>query len=297
MFNTPILYLIFNRPDLTEITFEPICKIKPKQLFIAADGPRKGNTYDEMNCMIARKYVLSKIDWDCEIRTLFRDENLGCGIAVSSAITWFFETVDSGIILEDDCFANNSFFYFCENLLIKYHKNNYITHIAGHNQQCGYIRDLSDYYFSRFSNIWGWATWKRAWENYDFNGIKLDTLMKHPKSYLFPKSLIIDYVNNNIDTWDIQWIYYNFINNNFSIIPKINLIDNLGFNSQATHTNFIKPGYFNKSFSGEFDFPLKHPKKLKFNTIADEFTATYIHKTFKPSFKLKLLNKFSLKYK
>jgi hypothetical protein len=297
MFDTPILYLIFNRLDSTEITFSSISKIKPKKLFIAADGPRIGNEFDEINCRLVREFVLLNINWDCEVQTLFRDNNLGCGKAVSSAITWFFSKVEQGIILEDDCLASNSFFYFCENLLDKYTNNNKITHIGGHNQQCGYIRNFSDYYFSKFSNIWGWATWKRAWDMYDFNEMNFKELLVHPESNLFPVSLISDLIKNNIDTWDIQWVYYNFINNNFSIIPNFNLVDNIGFNSYATHTKFSKPGYFKKNNNRELYFPLDHPKRIKFNKIADEFTASYIHKTCKPSLKLKLYNKLTIRYK
>ena len=123
MFNTPVLFLIFNRPKLTEISFSSIYTTKPKKLFIAADGPRIGNEIDVLNCMIVRNYVLSKIDWDCEIQTLFRDVNLGCGKAVSSAISWFFENVDEGIIIEDDCFVDSSFFNYCSLLLEKYRNN------------------------------------------------------------------------------------------------------------------------------------------------------------------------------
>jgi hypothetical protein len=197
MFETPILYLIFNRPDLTKITFPSICTVKPKKLFIAADGPRIDNQNDELNCKLVREFVLSKIDWDCEIHTLFREKNLGCGKAVSSAISWFFNHVDKGIILEDDCLPNESFFFFSQNLLIKYENNPRINHISGFNFQLGYQHDKNDYFFSNYTLIWGWATWKRSWINYDFD-MKDFEIFYRSCNYknLFSKSLYFDVKNN-----------------------------------------------------------------------------------------------------
>ena len=125
-FETPVLFLIFNRPDLSQQVFERIREIKPKQLFVAADGPRATHPDDAQKCADARRVTLNIIDWECEVKTLFRDENLGCGLAVSQAITWFFEQVEMGIILEDDCYPDLSFFRFCEKLL-DYYKRHSIT--------------------------------------------------------------------------------------------------------------------------------------------------------------------------
>jgi hypothetical protein len=296
MFDTPILFLIFNRPELTSITFSRIREIKPKYLFVSADGPRHNVFADIEKCNITRRIVKENIDWDCKITYYFNQNNLGCGLAVSSAISWFFDHVDFGIILEDDCLPNISFFSFCSNLLNKYNFNNKITHIGGHNCQMGYKRGYADYYFSRFTHIWGWATWKRAWKNYNFNDIDLDLILTHPYNKIFPSKLLKDFIENKVDTWDIQWHYCNFINNNYAIIPNINLVDNIGFHSEATHTSFKKPGYFNKNHSCEISNNLVHPSKIIFNNIADEFTATYRTNLYKPSLKLKLYNRISHRF-
>jgi hypothetical protein len=295
MFNTPILFLIFNRPDLAQITFASICKIKPKKLYIAADGPRSGNQYDELNCMITRQSILSMIDWECEIQTLFQVNNLGCGVAVSGAINWFFSQVEKGIIIEDDCQPNISFFSFCEELLERYEFNEKITHISGTNHQYRIPRGYGDYYFSCNFNVWGWATWRRAWKIYDF---KMDnllvTLCDHPDSKLIPEKLFLDVYHNKIDTWDIQWHYINFKINNLSVIPNINLIKNLGFNKNATHTIGKIPEYIVYSGLGDFKLRIKHPREIKRSKNADLFTAMFMYKTVKPSFFRRLERKLSM---
>ena len=261
MFDTPILYLIFNRPDLTEITFPSICNVKPKKLFIAADGPRTGNPDDELNCKIARQYVLSKIDWDCEVQTLFRDENLGCGKAVSSAISWFFSNVDEGIILEDDCLPDESFFKFCSILLDRYKNDEQIMHIGGNNFQFGIKRGDGDYYYSILGHIWGWATWRRAWKHYEFNLVSANPISEESFYRAFNqndlfinyyKGLFKDVANNKIDTWDYQWFYTILRIQGFAICPNINLVENIGFDKNATHTK--KPFNWNL---------LNHSKSIK----------------------------------
>jgi GT2 family glycosyltransferase len=160
-FDTPILYLIFNRPDLVKQTFPQIKAQRPRQLFIGSDGPRVSNENDQVKCAECRDWVMSQIDWDCEVKTLFRGENLGCGLAVSQAITWFFEHVEMGIILEDDIYVEKSFFEYCANLLRAYRNDDTIMHVGGcnfglnQNTACGYFMSI-------YNESWGWATWKRA---------------------------------------------------------------------------------------------------------------------------------------
>jgi len=171
-FNTPILFLVFNRPNTTQRVFNVIRQVKPKQLFVAADGPRRDKGADEEKCEATRE-IVKQIDWDCEVKTLFREENLGCGKAVSSAITWFFENVEEGIILEDDCLPNLDFFGYCEELLDRYRDNREVMFIGGDNFQKGKKWGDASYYFSAYNHVWGWATWKRTWDIYDF---KLDSI-------------------------------------------------------------------------------------------------------------------------
>jgi hypothetical protein len=242
---SPVLLLIFNRPDVTFRVFDQIKKAKPKKLYIAADGPRNGNIMDNELCKEARS-VINKIDWECELKTHFRDDNKGCKIAVSSAISWFFDQEEEGIILEDDCLPANSFFYFCDAMLYKYRVDTRISTITGTNLQSGNKRGQASYYFSQFSNIWGWATWKRFWKNYDPFLAKYkeeDVITQLPKIFndMFLREIWLEIFRkiklNKIDTWDYQLQFLTFFENGLCVTPNVNLISNIGFREDATHTN------------------------------------------------------------
>ena len=166
-FNTSILFLIFNRPEETKRVFESIKEAKPSKLYLASDGPRSHVIDEEKIVSEVKLNVLNAIDWDCEVKTLFREKNLGCKIAVSEAISWFFDHEDQGIILEDDCLPSQSFYRFCEELLNIYKNDLRIWHISGDNFQNGIARSEESYYYSKFSHVWGWATWKDRWQHYD----------------------------------------------------------------------------------------------------------------------------------
>ncbi len=249
MINTvPILLLIFNRPDHQRQVLEQIRKAQPKQLFIAADGPRLGNERDEIKCAEARK-IVHNVDWDCEVNTLFRDENMGCGPAVSSAITWFFENVEKGIILEDDCVPDLSFFRFCYELLEYYKHNKKIMHISGSNFFPNTVN--YSYYFSSYALIWGWATWARAWNHFDFNIVK------------------------NAPAWGLQWLRSIQMYKGFCINPASNLVENVGFGIESTHTR--KLNKYQDLQSMEMVFPLNHPKKTIILKENDRFLEKNIY--------------------
>lgn len=236
-----VLFLIFNRIDTTSLVFEAIKKAAPKKLYVAADGPR--NAVEYQKCKIVRE-IATSVTWDCEVKTLFREENLGCKDAVSGAINWFFEQEEQGIILEDDCLPSSSFFGFCSVLLDKYKDDDRIGHIGGSNFQNGIKRGEGSYYFSRLTHVWGWAGWRRAWKKYDvnmstfscFTVSNLQNLPGHaPFKEVWYKNLKSTY-EGHINTWDYQLSYFNIINNYLSIIPNQNLIRNIGFGEEATHT-------------------------------------------------------------
>ena len=242
--HTPILFIIFNRPDTTQKVFNTIRKAKPKQLFIAADGSRPDREGEIEKCQKSRK-IATSVDWDCEVKTLFRDKNLGCKIAISSAIDWFFENVEEGIILEDDCLPNQSFFWFCQELLEYYRNDTRIMHISANNFQFGRVRGEGSYYFSKYGSTWGWATWRRAWKHYDVNMKNFEEFKKEAQiNNVFPIkqqqkywTKVFQLVHEGkIDTWDHQWAYTCFINNGLCIKPNINLVSNIGFGSNSTHT-------------------------------------------------------------
>lgn len=274
-FDVPILFLIFNRPDTTQKVFDVIKDIKPKYLFVAGDGPRD-NYYEKKQVERTRK-VLNQINWKCKIRTHFRNENLGCKLAVSSAIDWFFENIEMGIILEDDCLPHSSFFPYCKELLIKYKDEEKIMQISGFNA-LNRIKIPNSYYFSKFGPIWGWATWQRAWKYYDVE-LKKWPYVKENKLYKkFCDSLlekkwrikIFDGIyHNEIDTWDYQWSFAKLLKNGLSIIPSKSLIANIGFDNSATHTTYSSHHSGIDKYSA-LVFPLKHPSQIERKKYLDK---------------------------
>ncbi len=288
-YETPILFIVFNRPDCTQKVFERIRSIQPKKLFVAADGPRLDKAGEKENCDIVRK-VVSEIDWNCDLKTLFREENFGCKKAVSNALDWFFAQVEEGIVLEDDCLPDLSFFRFCQELLEKYRDDTRVMHIAGTNFHGAWCREPEySYYFSNFGSIWGWASWKRAWKLYDvdmtaYPEIKRKEYLKdicRSKDELEFRISIFDQVSSGqLNTWDYQWTFARLINSGLSIVPKENLITNIGFSINATHTNRV----LTKSMSfpaTQCKFPLKHPVFLIRDTVSDmrfvNFLTSYEH--------------------
>ncbi len=274
VFNTPILFLIFNRPELTKKVFEQIKTIKPKFLFIAADGPRDSIKGENEKCDQTRS-IVNEINWDCNLQTLFREKNLGCKNAVAGGITWFFENVESGIILEDDCFPDITFFRFCSELLEKYKDDKSIVHIGGTNPVDESLQ-TNTYYFSKYNRIWGWATWRRAWKYFDPDIEFWGELKKknfHKKNFPFIESIIWrknwdNVYNHKLDTWDYQWYLCRLINGK-AIAPNTNLVTNIGFNKDATHTKDSKSILSNLPL-GKMNFPLVHPVGKNENKHLDE---------------------------
>jgi len=264
---TPVLFIVFNRPDTTRRVFSEIKKAKPPRLYIAADGPR---TWEEKKKTDAvRNHILKNVNWKCEIKTLFRDKNLGCKYAVSSAIDWFFKNEEKGIILEDDCIPSQSFFRFCQEMLEKYKNNEKIMHISGTNvEEISPIKE--DYFFADAFNVWGWATWKRAWKHYDVEmkdwpkwRIKSLGFMKEYSLINKIKSLRLYELTyrNKINTWDYQWDFCCKKNGGISIIPRANLITNIGFDNGTHTTNYEKDKFTLKRY--RLKFPLKANLNIK----------------------------------
>jgi GR25 family glycosyltransferase involved in LPS biosynthesis len=283
--NTAVLFLIFNRLETTKLVFEEIRKAKPPRLYLAADGPRSQKNREEMKTNEVRKFVISNIDWDCEVKTLFRDENLGCKLAVSSAIDWFFENEEMGIILEDDCLPSQSFFWFCEELLLKYKYDMRIWHIGGVSTlEENNLKSDTSYYFSKLNFIWGWATWSSRWEKYDINVSKLDNFQRN--NYIenitndkllqnFWLNNFLSVSNQIIDTWDYQWYFTIWTQGGISINPVINLIKNIGFGVDATHTTDVDNKLSKMKFQ-EINLNLIHPDIIMPNIVYDKSSAKYL---------------------
>jgi hypothetical protein len=247
MFNCPILIIAFNRPDHASKILDAVRLIQPSHLYIAIDGPRHGNVADAQ-AVEQTKRVFEGVEWPCTITRLYRESNLGCKHAVSGAITWFFEHVESGIILEDDCLPVIDFFHFCEDMLSRYKDEASVMHINGVNYQNGNHRGDADYYFSKVCHVWGWASWSRAWKRYDIELNHIDTffddnlyksVINYPSAKPFWKGSFTNTRNGLVDTWDYQWVFTIWKNNGLVIAPNFNLISNIGFDGLATHTKFF----------------------------------------------------------
>ena len=263
--NTPILFLIFNRPDLTRQVFSLIRQAKPKQLFVVADGPRSNRPGEAMLCEEARSAVIHNIDWACSIKTLFSDVNMGCGRRVSSGISWVFTLVDQAIILEDDCLPSPTFFPYCSEMLSRYADDPRVMNIAGFSHRP--IPDLKEsYYFTKAVSCWGWATWKRAWNLYDFRMKEWEAFRNSNEWAYFGeyspslKKNFEDGWANEIDTWDYQWVFTCIKNGGLSISPKVSLIRNTGCRADGTHT--LTESRFGSQPSEDLSFPLKHPDRV-----------------------------------
>lgn len=273
-----VLFVVFNRPDTTSKVFESIRSAKPPRLYVAADGPRDDRAGELERCALVRN-ISTQVDWPCELFTLFRNTNLGCKTGVSSAINWFFEHEEQGIILEDDVLPQSSFFEYCDDMLERYKNDNSISMVSGCNLISERLQLQESYFFSRYVFIWGWATWKRAWKQYDvkmtdwpawrdngylnqqFSGdISLETYWKN----------ILDLVYAGlIDTWDYQWVFACWKVRGLSIVSASNLTENLGFSPDATHTTMEMPQILLESVPKNLLFPLEHPKVVERNLIAD----------------------------
>lgn len=267
MYSIPILFVIFKRQDIALESFQKIREIKPSKLYLACDGAREHVEGEKVLVENTRKAILNAIDWTCDVHTLFQNSNLGCSKGVYTAINWLFQNEEEGIIIEDDCVMQNSFFPFVEELLNKYKDDTRIGMIDGAN----YIKNTpipDSYAFSRYKSTNGWATWKRAWKQMDIDmewrNLKYATSIIANMGY---KSKDIKYWkyrikavdHDYVSAWDWQWYFTLAANNQLAIYPKCSLITNIGFGSGATHTsNKHTPKRYISC--EDITFPLQHPK-------------------------------------
>ncbi|MDO1451214.1 nucleotide-diphospho-sugar transferase [Rhodocytophaga aerolata] len=246
MLNTPVLLIVFNRYDTALQVIQVLRRVKPTKLYIAADGPRKHKPNDAKECAETRKVVLDSIDWDCQVSTRFRDDNVGSGLGPSTAVTWFFEHEEEGIILEDDCVPSESFFSFCTELLSYYRYDDRVMHISGFNIQGGIKRGDASYYFSRYTEVWGWACWRRAWKMFDFEMKEYQKFLDYKGlEFIFPdpgvqKRWIKNFTKilseKPATVWSYRWMYSIWKENGLCITPNISLTKNIGFDERGVHT-------------------------------------------------------------
>ena len=280
-FKVPVAFFVFNRPETTSRVFEVIRRVQPTQLFVIADGPRSNRSGEQDLCDEVR-HIFKNVDWPCELKLRFLDENLGCRRGVTEGINWVFEQVDQAIILEDDCVPDLSFFPFCEELLERYADDPNIGMVSGDNFQNGVYKTADSYYFSRFCHIWGWATWRRAWKKMDVNMTTwpeirktkwlAETIGRGPQKH-FWSTWFDDAFRGDagaMKTWDVAWTYSCWRHEMRCIIPELNLVKNIGFGINSTHTR--EGSKWETMYASTILFPLRHPDRKSCFVLADTYT-------------------------
>jgi hypothetical protein len=268
-YNTPILLLVFKRPDLTQKVFDRVRQIQPKQLFINGDGPRP-NKEGEAERVAATRLIFEQVDWECEVHTLYRETNLGCRNAVSGGINWFFEHVEQGIILEEDCIPDLTFFQFAEEMLERYKNHDEIMSIGGLNLIQDQTKDIpTSYLFSKFVFYSGWATWRRAWQKMDVDMQRfpefveqnyISRLLKDKDAQKYFLQKFHETHTKQNDSWAYAWFYSCVLHHGLAVVPKNNLVQHEGFGEHATNTQIGKVAF---AISYPLEFPLVHPKKIE----------------------------------
>lgn len=241
---TPVLLLAFSRPDTTRRVLERIREAAPVRIYVACDAARNGRTEEAEKVAAVRRLVTELVDWPCELHTLYREQNLGCKLAVSGALDWFFTQEEMGIILEDDCLPDPSFFGYCESLLHRFKDDERIFMISGNNFQRGVRVTEHSYYYSWLTHIWGWASWRRSWQ-------KVDLEMKNWPAFLaaggvkqiYPKlryarrweKTFERYLQGRYNTWDYPLLFASWWHRQLTVLPEVNLVSNIGFGEGGTN--------------------------------------------------------------
>jgi hypothetical protein len=283
---TAVVLIIFKRPSTTERVFETIRQAKPPKLFIIADGPRPNVPGEAKQCALTRA-VVEQVDWDCQVYRNYSETNIGCAKRLPTGLDWVFEQVEEAIVLEDDCVPHPTFFSFCEELLERFKDDERIALISGQNAQSGQKRGDYSYYFSRYTLTWGWATWRRAWQNFDFylrlwpeakaQKVLQNSLDDSRAIRYWTRILQTTYENpDQVTWWDYQWLFACWIQQSLSIIPNVNLVSNIGSGADSTHTVEQDNRYLNLPAT-PIEFPLRHPLFLQPHLEADRFTHNTLH--------------------
>ncbi len=284
--DTPILLLFFNRSKNVKKLIDRLKITKPKKIFISVDGPRKNNSKDLIEIRKILE-IITTINWNCEVTKNINSVNLGCKVCVTNAINWFFSKNEYGIILEDDCIPGNDFFNFCEYNLKKYKNNDKIMQISGNNFLLNDELCEASYYFSTINDIWGWATWKRAWDHYkiDISDYNYKKDYKMLLNYYKNKNIVKwmkKYFDNSIrkenDIWSTQWTYAMIKADGITIVPKVNLVKNIGFDRSGTTKDNFSFKIYSEIEAKQLKV-IKDPKDIKVNYYLDKIRFRLIKKT------------------
>jgi hypothetical protein len=280
----PVILLVFNRPEVTEHLIEALRSVQPQELLVVADGPRATHAEDSALCARVRELVASGITWPARVRTHFAERNLGLRQRVSSGLTWAFEQVDRAIILEDDCLAHPSFFRFCTELLSYYDHEPRVGVISGDSFQPQPFACPESYYFSRYPHCWGWATWRRAWKCFDnelrdWPGAResgwLNSLFSDPLEAEFWRQNFDAVHERRLNSWASAWVYSCWRNNLLTVLPRVNLVTNIGIGDSATHTRNFN-SLLHELPGAEITFPLIHPSTIQRHVAADDFSQRHV---------------------
>ena len=284
MLETPVAIIVFNRPDRTARVFAEIAKARPATLLVVADGPRLDRPGEREACLAARS-IVDRVNWPCEVLTNFAESNLGCRRRVSSGLDWVFEQVEEAIILEDDCLPHESFFPFCVELLDKFRDNERVSMICGSNFQGGKQRSPYSYFFGLHVAVWGWASWRRVWQNYDVGMGRwsqlrdtswLPDLLVNPVAVKYWQETFEGAFRGAYDTGDWQLFFSWWSQDMLAVIPDRNLVSNIGFGTGATRTHDAHPSMANLPLKA-MDFPLRHPPSVSLNREADDYSFRQIY--------------------
>ena len=275
--NTPILLIAWRRPHTLRQVIDALRPVSPTRLFVACDGPNANRPGETDKVVATRMVIEDEIDWPCQIQCFYSDQNHGCRLGVSRAITWFFEQVEEGIILEDDCVPHPDFFPYSTTLLGRFRHDTRVWCISGNNFQNGRWRGNGSYYFSRYNHCWGWASWRRCWKHYDGNlkqwavlrdsGL-LETIFEDPVERDYWRSIWQRLVDaGEPDTWDYQWFFTCLVNGGLTALPNRNLVSNVGFGVDAAHTTApANPTLMDQGLG-----MLIHPQFILRDVVADRY--------------------------
>ena len=275
-----VLIIAFNRPHLLEKQIKALKQVNPSRVYVSVDGAREGNADDRAKILKVKELIESLITWTDQVSTLFHQKNLGCGPGPVAGMNWFFSQEEEGIILEDDCIPSVSFFDYCAELLGKYRDNPEVMTISGSRFPVDYGATTDSYHFSIYPHIWGWATWKRSWKRFDFEIKTFDNPETHPKllrklsgnkraAHEWMKCFASVFDGRNRSIWDYQWLYASWLHDGLSVHPAVNLIHNIGFGEDSTHTFSAEESH--QMDAEEIDLPLSHPDQVISNESADQY--------------------------
>lgn len=273
--HTPVVFCTFNRLDTAQRVFERIREAKPQKLYLISDCAREHVEGEADRVLAVREYIEQHIDWDCHVEKNYAKRNMGCGRRISSGLTWVFEREEEAIILEDDCVPELSFFRYCQEMLAYHRENTQIAMISGNNPMSACYTLEEEYTFSKVPFIWGWATWRRAWQKYDFDMSDYPLQKQKPvwkktfplKAYWVYMAEFDALYRHEFDTWDYQWMYTIIKENWLAVVPAESHVFNIGFQEESTHTSKT-PGWLIQDVK-PVRFPIKHPAEIKWDNSFD----------------------------